>query len=242
MCRMFGMVAARPESVCELLHQAPRSLAVLSNEHPDGWGIAAKSGDDWQIQRSTNCAARCGDYAGLAGIQAEVLIAHVRKATVGSLSIANTHPFQRGRFVFAHNGTVHRIAELRSSTSPEHLASVVGQTDSERLFAFVMTQIDEAGDVDRGLARAVALMQSLGDIGSATFLLSCGERLFAYRSERTLYTLERGSASFVASEPLSDEPWCDVPEAGLVVLERPEAPSDRRSPRNCAAGEEISPA
>ena len=69
-------------------------------------------------------------------------------------------------------------------------------------------------------------MQSLGDIGAATFLLSCGKRLFAYRSGRTLYTLERGGAAFVASEPLTDEPWRDVPEAGLVVLERPEAPSE----------------
>jgi predicted glutamine amidotransferase len=220
------MVAARPVSVCELLHLAPRSLAVLSHEHPDGWGIAVQSGDDWQIQRSTNCAAHCGDYAGLADIRAEVLIAHVRKATVGSLSIENTHPFQRGRFVFAHNGTVHRIAELRSSTSPAHLARVAGQTDSEQLFAFVLTQIDETGDVDRGVARAVSLMQSLGDIGAATFLFSGGGRLFAYRSGRTLYTLDRGAATFVASEPLTDEPWREVPQEGLVVLERPQMPSE----------------
>lgn len=220
------MVAARPLSVCELLHQAPRSLAVLSNEHPDGWGIAVRIVDAWQVQRSTNCAARCDDYAGLAGIRAEVLIAHVRKATVGSLSIANTHPFQRGRYVFAHNGTVHKLAALVPSTDPTHLASVEGQTDSERLFAFVLTQIDEAGDVDRGVTRAVAMLQALGDIGAATFLLSCGERLFAYRSGRTLFTLARGNAAFVASEPLTDEPWREVPESQLVVLERPPIPSE----------------
>lgn len=221
---MFGMVAARPLSVSELLHQAPRSLAVLSNEHPDGWGIAVRIVDAWQVQRSTNCAARCGDYVGASGVHAEVLIAHVRKATVGSLSIENTHPFQRGRFVFAHNGTVHKLAALIPWTDPTRLASVEGQTDSERLFAFVLTQIDVAGDVDRGVTRAVAMLQGLGDIGAATFLLSCGERLFAYRSGRTLFTLARGSAMFVASEPLTDEPWREVPESQLVVLERPETP------------------
>jgi glutamine amidotransferase len=221
MCRMFGMVAARPTSACELLHEAPRSLAVLSNDHPDGWGIALGDRGDWTVRRSTTCAARCRDYAGLAGIRADVVIAHVRKATVGKLSIANTHPFQRGRFVFAHNGTVHAIASLVRWTSKAQLAQVEGDTDSERLFAFVLTQIDDAGDIERGIARAIATMQSLGDIGAASFLLSCGERLFAYRSGRTLFTLARGGATLVASEPLTDEHWREVPESGLVVIDRP---------------------
>jgi glutamine amidotransferase len=226
MCRMFGMVAARPVSVCELLHEAPRSLAVLSNEHPDGWGIALGDRGTWQVHRSTTCAARCREYAGLAGANADIVIAHVRKATVGNLSIANTHPFRRGRFVFAHNGTVHAMAALLPWIAPAQLARVEGETDSERLFAFVLTQIDDAGDIDRGIARAIATLQSLGDIGSASFLLSCGERLFAYRCGRTLYTLARGGATMVASEPLTSEPWHEVPECGLVVLDRPRPSSE----------------
>jgi glutamine amidotransferase len=223
---MLGLVAARPTPVRELLHEAPRSLAVLSNEHRDGWGIAASIDGDWEIRRSTSCAARCSEYAALAELRAELVVAHVRKATVGRLSLENTHPFRRDQYVFAHNGTVAAIAALVSRIAPEHLARVEGQTDSERLFAYILTHIDEAGETERGVMRAVASMHELGDIGSASFLLSCGDRLYAYRSGRTLFTRMRGDVTIVASEPLTEEPWNEVPERGLVVLQRPRTSSE----------------
>lgn len=223
---MLGMVAARPMPVRELLHEAPRSLAVLSHEHRDGWGIAASTDGEWQVRRSTSCAARCSAYAALAELRAELVVAHVRKATVGRLSLANTHPFRHEQLVFAHNGTVSAIAALVSRIAPEHLARVEGDTDSERLFAYILTHIDEAGGVGQGVTRAVAAMQALGDVGSASFLLSCGERLYAYRCGRTLFTRMRGDVTIVASEPLTEETWDEVPERGLVVLERPRTSSE----------------
>lgn len=223
---MLGMVAARPMPVRELLHEAPRSLAVLSNEHRDGWGIATSTDGDWQVRRSTSCAARCSDFAALAELRADLVVAHVRKATVGRLSLANTHPFRRDQLVFAHNGTVSAIAALVSRIAPEHLARVEGDTDSERLFAYILTHIDEAGAVGQGIARAVTAMHALGDVGSASFLLSCGERLYAYRCGRTLFTRMRGDVTIVASEPLTEETWDEVPERGLIVLERPRTSSE----------------
>ncbi len=223
---MLGMVAAKPVPVRELLFEAPRSLAVLANEHRDGWGIATSTDGDWQIRRATSCAARCADFAALAELHADLVVAHVRKATVGRLSLANTHPFRRDPFVFAHNGTVSAIAVLVARIAPEHLARVEGETDSERLFAYILTQIDEAGGVEPGVARAVAAMQALGDIGSASFLLSCGERLYAYRCGRTLFTRRRGGVTIVASEPLTEETWDEVPERGLIVVERPRTTSE----------------
>jgi len=121
--------------------------------------------------------------------------------------------------VFAHNGTVHDLAALVARSAPEHLAQVEGDTDSERLFAFVLTHIDEAGEVERGVVAAVRALHALGEIGSASFLLSCGSRLYAHRLGRSLFTLGRGAAVLVASERLTDEPWHEVPERGLVVLD-----------------------
>src|SRR5688500_1353863 len=122
MCRMLGLVAARPASARDLLHDAPSSLRVLSHEHADGWGAAFRIDGDWRIERSTSCAARCTTYERLAAIEARVVVAHIRKATVGDLALANTHPFRRGDFVFAHNGTVHAIDVIASRTSREQLA------------------------------------------------------------------------------------------------------------------------
>lgn len=214
------MAASRPVSPRELLHDAPRSLRALSIEHGDGWGVALHDGDDWQVHRDTACAARCPRYGELAArLEAQLIIAHVRKRTVGPLALANTHPFRRGHFVFAHNGTLSDVAALIPRTAPERLAEMEGETDSERLFAFVLTHVDEAGDVERGVEAAVRALHALGDIGSANFLLSCGARLYAHRLGRSLYTASRGAARMVASEPLTDDPWREVPERGLVVLD-----------------------
>ena len=215
------MAAARPTSVRDLLHDAPRSLRVLSEEHADGWGIALRRNDTWTVKRSTTCAARCASYAGL-DQEAVLAIAHIRKKTVGDLSLANTHPFQRGRFVFAHNGTVD-TAPLVAATAPEHTASLVGTTDSEKLFMFVLTHVDRVGEVTAGVTSAVRALHALGSIGSASFLFCDGDRLYAHRLGRALFATQRRGVSLIASEPLTDnDRWTEIVERQLVVLERPQ--------------------
>ncbi len=221
MCRMLGIAATAPVSPRELLCEAPRSLRELSREHADGWGLAIRGADGWSIDRETVCAALCARFARLADRQTRLLIAHVRKATVGPTSIANTHPFRRGHFVFAHNGTLADVPAIAARCSTERLAEIEGATDSERLFAFILTRIDATGDVERGIALAVRDLHALGNVGSASFLLSCGARLYGHRAGRTLFMLVRGSATLIASERLTDEAWLEVPERGLVVLDAP---------------------
>lgn len=215
------MVAARtPLAPRELLHDAPRSLRALSLEHADGWGVAMSSGDDtWHVQRNTRCAARCEQYASIASSPARVIIAHIRKKTVGDLALANTHPFQHGQFVFAHNGTLTIIDKLIAAASQDRLGEIAGDTDSERFFAFVLTHIDEAGDIERGVVRAIRALHAWGDVGSANFLLGAGTRVYAYRQGRSLFTLSRANATLVASEQLTDEDWLEVPERALAILD-----------------------
>ena len=133
--------------------------------------------------------AICGDRGHR---RARVIVAHVRKKTVGELAIANTHPFRRGRIVFAHNGTltIDRRAD-RARSSPERLAEIVGDTDSERLFAFVLTHIDEAGDIERGVVRAIRALQRRATSARRTFCSPAGTRVYAYRQGRSLFTLSR---------------------------------------------------
>ena len=219
MCRMFGMVAGRPVSARDVLRDAPRGMRTLAHEHADGWGIAVHAQGGWLVHRSTNCAARCQRYDELAAcVEGRLVIAHVRKKTVGEVSLLNTHPFQRGRFVFAHNGTVKDVNALRARTSVDQLAQLEGDTDSERLFAFVLTFVDALGDTRLGVAAAVRALHSLGDIGTANFLMSDGTHLYAHRLGQSLFALAREGVSMIASEPLTDEPWTALPERALVVL------------------------
>jgi glutamine amidotransferase len=226
---MFGLAAARPVALRDLLCEAPRSLRALSHEHRDGWGVAFRTGDGWRVERDTATAAMCARYLELASIDATLAIAHVRNKTVGEISLANTHPFRRGNFVFAHNGTVRDLAALVARSAPEHLAAIEGDTDSERLFAFVLTHIDEAGDVSRGIEAAVRALYAIRDVGSVNFLLSCGTRMYAHRLGRSLYTLRRDGVAIVASEPLTDDSWLELEERQLVVLDEIAQPHDVRN-------------
>lgn len=215
---MLGMTAARATSVRDLLSDGARCLRALSREHADGWGLALRRGDDWMIHRSTACAARCPSFAS-GDLDTTIAIAHVRKKTVGELSLSNTHPFRRGRFVFAHNGTV-ETAALVARSAPEHLAQIEGTTDSEKLFAFVLTQIDAAGDAERGIRAAVRELHALGAVGTASFLISDGVRLFAHRLGRALYVAHRDGVAVIASEPLDETGrWDEVAEREVIVVE-----------------------
>jgi len=139
MCRLLGIVASEPTEFRIVLKEAPRSMATLSREHRDGWGLAIF--DDvpqtgWTLHKGVLCAHEDEQFHRLAvGSRGEVLVAHIRQRTVGHSSLENTHPFHRGRWVFAHNGTIKDLAFLRARSSASRLAEIRGETDSELFFA-----------------------------------------------------------------------------------------------------------
>lgn len=220
---MFGLVATRATALSRWLAEGEASLKTLSMEHADGWGVASHAGDaGWSIEKHPACAARCPRFASVASeAHAAHVIAHVRKATVGSNALENTHPFVRGRYAFAHNGTIPRVAALDARTSSTRRAEIRGQTDSERFFAFLLTRVDETDDPARAAADAVREIRAIADFGSATFLFSDGAQMLAYRQGRSLFSsaCDRAGAAMLASEPLGDVPWVEVREGALVCLE-----------------------
>jgi predicted glutamine amidotransferase len=219
MCRMFGLVAHQPVLARRLLREAPRSLRTLAREHRDGWGVALRTAADWEIHRGIESADESARFAEVAdGAAGQVVIAHVRQKTVGCTALANTHPFRRDAFVFAHNGSITAIPAVAERASARRLGEIEGDTDSERLFAMLLTHIDAAADVEHGVISAVRELHGLGAIGSTNFLLSCGRRLYAHRCGRSLFALESTSV-VIASEQLTDEAWHELPERSLVVVE-----------------------
>ena len=237
MCRLLAAVASEVTHFRLSLKEAPRSLAFLSREHRDGWGIGVYSqGDGWLLQRGTDCAHEDDDFHEVAaGSCGEVLIAHVRKRTVGPVTLENTHPFEKSGWVFAHNGTIEDVEWVRSQVSPERLAALGGQTDSEILFAFLLTRLDQAriGSNGDGNATDVVLMRALRDLharptlGACNFLLSNGRMLYAHRLGRTLFLLERRPGDAVRVERASSETgavvetaWSPARQAVLIASER----------------------
>src|SRR5260370_27336249 len=202
MCRLLGIAASEPTDFRIVLREAPRSLAALSREHPDGWGIAVFDAEvgKWRVDKGTARASEDERFHRLAvGARGELLVSHVRQKTIGETSLANTHPFERGRWVFAHNGTIKDVAWLRDQTSPERRAEVAGETDSELVFAWLLTRLDEAQvanrpastETDRAIGAATRGLRARPAGGAFNFLLSAGTPTYAHRFAPPTFLLDR---------------------------------------------------
>jgi glutamine amidotransferase len=178
-----------------------------------------------------------------------VLVAHVRQKTVGPTRIENTHPFEREGWLFAHNGTVKALDLVRAGASKARLAEIQGDTDSEVLFAFFLSRLDEAGlsklDGEPARAAATTVLEEAtrklreANVGAFNFLLTDGATCFAHRFGRSLFILERtphghGSAPhwsrrrhavLIASERMTDEAWHEVPDGTLMRVDRDPVPT-----------------
>ena len=241
MCRLLGIVSSETTTFRFSLHDAPRSLATLSRQHPHGWGLAVfgKQRGSWRVHKQAACAGEDSRFVKLAArARGELLVAHIRRATVGRTRTENTHPFTRDRWVFAHNGTIQDTSFLAKNTSRARASELEGETDSERLFAYLLTAIDRtwvenaatekaATSLDEAIGSAVARLRRRASLGSASFLLSNGLSLWAHRRERSLFQLERGKGDRVIPVRTSSEtaarvetPWSPRRRAILLASER----------------------
>jgi len=237
MCRLLGIASSEPTDFRIVLREAPRSLAALSREHRDGWGIAVfdRQAGEWRVEKGVLCASEDERFHRLAvGAGGDVLVCHVRQKTVGETSLANTHPFRSGRWVFAHNGTVKDVAWLRAHASAERLRAIAGETDSELLFAWLLTRLDDAGvsdasasaRTDAAVGAAARSARERGGFGAFNFLLSDGETTYAHRFGRTMFLLERGPHDEVRTRRTSrdgtvvETPWSQRRSAVFVASEQ----------------------
>ena len=205
MCRLFGFRSVIPSQVHRSLLAAENALGVQSNEHPDGWGVAFYVDGAPHVTRSPTTALGDALFHRLSGVvSSETVLAHVRKATQGQRTIFNCHPFQFGRWVFAHNGDIpnfeHKREALLSQVSPRFRRYILGETDSEVLFFVFLTALEASGPLanDRDLEcitsalkeavnRARELCDTDGTRALLTVVATNGECLAAVQGGKELY-------------------------------------------------------
>ncbi len=185
MCQLLGLNANTPTDVMFSF----TGFATRAQEHKDGFGIAFFEGAgvrlmvDAQSARQSPVAEMVRRYP----IRSENIVAHIRKATQGGVTLANTHPFVRelwGRYwVFAHNGDLQGFAPgLHGAFRP------VGETDSERAFCWLMQELAKAHAKVPTVAELTATLRELAPVpaahGSFNFMLSNGQALWAHCSTR----------------------------------------------------------
>jgi predicted glutamine amidotransferase len=260
MCRLYGHIAARPLPLSGMLLTETHALVTQScgdwrgERHRDGWGIGYFENASPQVIRRPTAAPEDKEFTAAARrIASPVAVAHVRQASVGDLCAANAHPFTYGSWIFVHNGTVTGFDQLRQQlvdeTDSDLRSQVIGTTDSEQVFFWLLSRLRRAGETAEGpcqdpslVSREMALAIRILDERSAAtqpaeptrlnFVLTDGAVLFASRWKHSLFWTNRagplatdaGAAAVrgvaVASESIGDAAWADVPDGQILAVDR----------------------
>ncbi|MEZ4446037.1 MAG: class II glutamine amidotransferase [Polyangiaceae bacterium] len=194
MCELFAMVSRHPTKVT-FTFDAFAARGGREGPHCDGWGVAAYEGYDLRILREPCPAARSAMVAFLHEhpLEARIVLSHIRLATMGARSLAETQPVVRelgGRkHVFAHNGHVPGVFEDARFALGCHRP--VGTTDSEHAACALFARLRplwagaEAPSKEQRHEVVAGFARELAEHGPANFLYSDGELLFAHGHRRT---------------------------------------------------------
>jgi predicted glutamine amidotransferase len=211
MCRLFGLHAGSDVVTATFwLLDAPDSLAEQSRRNPDGTGLGVFDAHGRpQLHKEPISAWQDADFATEAhDISGTTFIAHIRYATTGSLDVHNTHPFLQDGRIFAHNGVVEGLDVLDARLREIGTADLVlGQTDSERVFALITGSIRaRGGDVTTGLIDAMKWAAANVPIYAVNILLSTATDMWAlrYPESNELYLLDRSDVQVAQPDPEFD--------------------------------------
>jgi ergothioneine biosynthesis protein EgtC len=252
MCRLLAYIGTEIV-IDKLLYQPKNSLITQSfdskeREEPlngDGFGIGyyvpihnepvtfVSINPAWNNKNLRNLAPK---------VITNCLVAHVRAASVGDVSESNCHPFQYKDILCLHNGGIENFSrikrKLRTGLSDEMYNWIKGQTDSEHIFAFLLThlfknhkEVSEDAVIDSFEFTFRHLNQLMKEAGieepsylnmvftNGNFIVATryisdpsGEPMTLYHSEGSRYVVEDGETRLEAPQ--------DDDQAVLIVSEK----------------------
>lgn len=213
MCRLFGFRSVIQSQVHSSLVEADNALGIQGGDHPDGWGVAYYLLNSPHVMKSAKSALKDSLFKKVSGVvSSETVVAHIRKTTIGENNILNTHPFQFGKWVFAHNGNIKNFEKVRpeliARINPSFRRFILGDTDSEVFFYFLLSHLETRIDLAdkncsmKELKDAVKeSMKELIEIAGEpaekddsgenatyyTFILTNGKSMIGYHGGKNLY-------------------------------------------------------
>ncbi len=232
MCRHLAYVGP-PLAIDDLLFNAPHALChqgcapremVVAKDNPDGWGVAWWDPDAAEPHHYRATAPMWDDDGFVSGAQrATTVLGAVRKASPNTtLECVNNAPFvaasRLGALAFSLNGHVFHpscAARVRDAVPPE--VSIVGNTDSEAVFAIIRAAIAAGSGAAAAVAAAHHAIAPSHDV-YVNLLLVTRDEIVATTWQHTLYVRPVDGATTVSSEALDSAPgWVRVPDASLLV-------------------------
>ncbi|POY43860.1 class II glutamine amidotransferase [Avibacterium gallinarum] len=247
MCQLLGMNCNTPTDIV-FSFEGFRRRAGLTDSHSDGFGIAFFEGKGVRIFRDNQAghSSPIADCVKQYHIKSFNVIAHIRKATQGEVTIENTHPFIREiwgeNWVFAHNGNLTSFPDMSES-----FCQPIGSTDSEAAFCYMAEQLKNRfrkKPTEEQIFQVIQeIAKELTQGGTFNFILSNGEWMIAHCSTNLHYitrkapfgtaqridddgvidfrqhTTEKDKVTIITTFPLTkDEIWTKMEHGGFVFF------------------------
>lgn len=224
MCELFGFTGSVSRDLTEEL----RVFFSHGPQNPNGWGIAQYDEDLFRLEVEAKPSHESPHLQGLLQrpVKSRLLLAHIRRASVGDVRPENCHPFYgqdaSGRgWMLMHNGTV-----FSGLSERDYLGRVSGTTDSERLFCCLLdrqnTAIAAKGaplTAEERCRVAEGLIAEISCRNKMNLILTDGELLYVHMNMRdTLHVLHSPEGALFSTRPLSDDgAWECVPLTQLLA-------------------------
>jgi glutamine amidotransferase len=251
MCRLLGYLG-KPIQLDRLLYKPEHSLIVQSYQpkemtagllNADGFGVGwyhSQQQAEPYVYKNTFPIWNDSNLPSLSRyIESGCVLANVRSATPGlPVDFSNCQPFQQNLILGIHNGYIANFRQtlyrpLRDRLSDRAYQGIVGNTDSEHIFALVLHQLESTPNLPltEALQHTIQTLSHLADSQnvefSANLILTDGQQLVASRfanrdSVPTLYWLRDDplfpSGAFIASEPIFSGDWQPLPAHSLLTI------------------------
>jgi len=223
MCELFGISSAKKVKCNDIL----RTFFSHGVDNPDGWGLATFYGNAVSLEKepissmdSVYLKNRLTD-----DIVEDMLLAHIRKASVGSLEYKNSHPFAlRDNFdrlwTLTHNGTIFEGPVLEPYVSLQK-----GNTDSERILYYLVDQINARQKEKRGelseeerFSVVDELIHAITPKNKVNLMIYDGDLFYFHTNHKeSLHFCQKEKMLLVSTKPLNQDHWEEVPMNTLLA-------------------------
>lgn len=249
MCRLLAYLGP-PIALEQILIKPPHSLIVQSYApremqeallNADGFGLGWYHSQRMELPYLYKNTCPIWNDVNLPHLSRYVetgcVVGYVRSATPGlAVELGNCQPFTKGHLLLMHNGYIDQFRHtlrrpMRNLLSEKADEWVQGSTDSEYLYALVLTYLEtmplEAA-IPKALHRIGALAAEPFCKFTATTIATTGDRLIACRYANfqilpSLYWLRDDPAYpdgvILASEPLFEGNWQSCPPQSCLIVE-----------------------
>ena len=215
MCELLGASRSRACDLREYL----KTFYSHSVHHPHGWGLMRQNNGEIEIIKEPVSAVGSRIISGVVEkTQPQTnLLAHIRLATVGAKKPENCHPYSGSdssgrRWVLIHNGTIYSSNKLM-----KYLNFQQGDTDSERIFLYLLDlvneKISECGELDEKSRFEVVdfLAHKLSPRNKLNLMIFDGEVLYVHKNMHNTLSFKHTESGFLFSTQPLDDGWEDLP-------------------------------